>query len=63
MEEKVPPKKARQGRQGLPVLMVLVGGLLLAAIAWGIAELYGNSIDERQPVETQKSTDLPLEAD
>lgn len=38
--------KARQGRWGAQVLMVLVGGLLLAAIAWFIAEQYGEVIEE-----------------
>ncbi|MCO5091951.1 hypothetical protein [Bosea sp. (in: a-proteobacteria)] len=28
------PVEARQGFLGLPVLMVLIGGLVLAAIAW-----------------------------
>jgi cytoskeletal protein RodZ len=41
MTSNIPENKARQGGLGRPVLVVLVGGLLLAAIAWGIAELYG----------------------
>lgn len=39
------PTEARQGRQGSPVLKVLIGGLVLAALAWGIAEFYGESVD------------------
>jgi hypothetical protein len=39
-------KEARQGLLGKPVLMVLIGGLLLAAIAWGVAEIYGESTDD-----------------
>lgn len=38
--------KARQGRWGAQVLIVLVCGLLLAAIAWFIAEQYGEVIEE-----------------
>lgn len=38
--------KARQGRRGYQVLLVLVGGLLLAAVAWGAVEIYGEMIDQ-----------------
>jgi hypothetical protein len=37
--------KARQGRWGTQVLMVLIGGLLLASIAWYAAENYGEAIE------------------
>ncbi|MGH6858926.1 MAG: hypothetical protein ACRECY_01640 [Phyllobacterium sp.] len=37
--------EARQGLLGRPVLVVLVCGLILAAVAWGIAEIYGESTD------------------
>lgn len=62
MNDKVPPKKARQGREGLPVLLVLLGGLVLAAVVWVIVEIYGVFIDERQPVESPQSTEeVPIE--
>lgn len=38
--------RARQGRRGVPVLMVLVGGLILVAIVWAIVELYGEVIQD-----------------
>lgn len=38
-------KETRQGPLGKPVLLVLVGGLLLALVAWGGAELFGESTD------------------
>lgn len=41
MREKLPENKARQGRTGFPVLIVLIAGLILAAIAWWGAEIYG----------------------
>ncbi|MBZ9763941.1 hypothetical protein LB553_24085 [Mesorhizobium sp. CA8] len=41
MADDIPEKKARQGGRGLPVLAVLICGLVLAIIAWGIAEMYG----------------------
>ncbi|WJH41846.1 hypothetical protein N7E02_16525 [Aliirhizobium terrae] len=33
--------EARQGRKGTPVLKVLVAALILAALAWGGAEWWG----------------------
>lgn len=36
---------ARQGRYGKPVLAVLVSALVLAMMAWGAAEIWGESID------------------
>ncbi|HEV7417404.1 hypothetical protein [Tianweitania sediminis] len=46
MEKKVQPEKARQGKLGRPVLLVLVCALVLLAIAWFIAEQYGQAIDD-----------------
>lgn len=40
------PVEARQGLLGKPVLMVLIGGLLLAALAWAVAGSYGEAIDD-----------------
>lgn len=40
--------EARQGRRGKPVLMVLVGGLVLAMIVWGGVEMWGESIDRME---------------
>ena len=52
-ERPIEPEKVRQGRWGYQVLMVLVGGLVLAAIAWAAAEFYGESIDPPAPVTEQ----------
>jgi hypothetical protein len=41
--------KARQGHWGRRVLLVLIAALLLAAAAWGAAELYGRAIAPSQP--------------
>ena len=43
-------KEARQGPLGKPVLLVLIGGLLLAVIAWGGAELFGESTDNKATI-------------
>lgn len=52
MTKVVPTDKARQGRWGWQVLMVLVGALFLAALAWWAAETYGEAIDPPAPQET-----------
>ncbi len=57
MEKKVEPEKARQGKLGQPVLIVLICGLLLAAIAWFGSEMFGQAIDPQDenapPASTQ----------
>lgn len=45
MTEPLPPKKARQGRKGVPVLIVLIAGLILAMGAWWVVEYYGTAIE------------------
>ena len=42
-ETKVSATDARQGRPGFPVLKVLVAGIVLAFIAWGVAEIWGQA--------------------
>jgi len=42
--------EARQGSFGKPVLIVLLSGLLLAFVAWGAVEWWGESLDvDRKP--------------
>jgi hypothetical protein len=41
----VPEDKARQGRWGRHGLRILIAGLILALIAWGVAEIYGVMIE------------------
>jgi hypothetical protein len=63
MSEPLPPKKARQGRRGVPVLIVLVAGLILAMGAWWIAEYYGAAItppDSQQVGDPQQPSARPL---
>ena len=45
MTKVVPTDKARQGRAGWQVQVVLICALLLAAAAWWGAEIYGEAID------------------
>ena len=45
MEKTVSTDKARQGRLGRPVLVVLVVALLLAMAVWAGLEMWGEQID------------------
>ncbi|MHA6645076.1 hypothetical protein [Mesorhizobium sp. A623] len=49
MTKIIPGQKARQGGRGLRVLWVLIIALVLATIAWGAAEFYGETIDNTTP--------------
>jgi uncharacterized RDD family membrane protein YckC len=49
--QKLPADKARQGRWGGRVLMILVVALVLAAIAWWAAEIYGVAIEPTNPMD------------
>ncbi len=42
-ERTISATEARQGRKGLPVLKILIAGLILVFIAWGVAELWGQA--------------------
>jgi hypothetical protein len=48
-------KEARQGPLGRPILRVLIGGLLLAVAAWGAAEMFGESTDDRATITNQET--------
>lgn len=45
VDEPMSPTEARQGRTGRPVLIVLVAGLILALLAWGAAEWWGQATE------------------
>jgi hypothetical protein len=49
--------EARQGSWGRQVFLVLVAGLLLAMLAWGAVEIWGENIDDNA---TQSSVTVPL---
>jgi len=50
MAPQLPETKARQGRRGTPVLIVLIAALILGGIVWIIAEIYGLAIRPANPV-------------
>jgi hypothetical protein len=51
MERKISTEKARQGRWGVRVLLILVCALVLAGVVWLGVEMYGRSLAE-QPAAT-----------
>ena len=57
MPDRLNPQEARQGKKGRPVLMVLIAGLILAALAWGAAELFGEASDPEQPANEEAAPD------
>jgi hypothetical protein len=44
MDKKIEPVKARQGRWGMHVLIILVCSLILAGIVWFGVEIYGQHL-------------------
>lgn len=50
------PTEARQGMLGRPVLYVLVIGLILAMLAWAVAEFWGMAIDTQTPSDATQVT-------
>lgn len=61
MNDETSANRARQGRRGLPVLIILIAALILLGIGWVLIEFYGIGLDERQPVETTPSSDIPVD--
>ncbi len=56
MTKIIPENKARQGRWGWHGLRILIAAMLLAFIAWGIAEIYGQKIDPNTPASQGEPT-------
>jgi hypothetical protein len=44
LEKKVPAVKARQGRWGMQILIILICALILAGIVWIGVEVYGEHL-------------------
>jgi hypothetical protein len=62
MAERIPPNRARQGRWGTQVLLVLVIALALAGTVWLGLEFYGEAIDSEsagQPGAVQPNITQP----
>ena len=54
--------EARQGFLGRPVLMVLIAGLVLVFLAWGGAEIFGESTDNDAATQVEENTPANNEA-
>lgn len=61
MVKRIPANKARQGRRGTQVLLVLVVGLALAGAAWLGLEFYGGAIDTRSADQPGAVQEVPVE--
>lgn len=48
MRKTIPGNKAKQGRWGGRILIVLIAALTLTAISWAVAEFYGEAIESGQ---------------
>lgn len=57
------PTEARQARRGTPVLIVLIAGLVLAVLAWGAAEWWGESTAPPADQTTKPPAGNPAPAD
>lgn len=62
-EEPMTATEARQGSYGRPVLIVLLGGLLLAMILWIPAEWWGNASAPDNPANEAPATTAPSPAE
>ncbi len=45
MNKELDPNKAKQGRSGWQVLVILVAAIVLLMIGWWFVEIYGQAID------------------
>lgn len=48
MTKIIPEEKAKQGRSGYRILMILIASLLLLSVGWFAVETYGDAIETPQ---------------
>lgn len=53
MAKEITPQKARQGRRGTRVLLILIVGIILALLAWWGVEVYGEHLAKQSPATEQ----------
>lgn len=59
-EKELPAREAKQGRMGRRVLAILVIALVLTAIAWALADMWGSrEASQTPPMTTQDQTSTP----
>ncbi|MCX2696892.1 MULTISPECIES: hypothetical protein [Ochrobactrum] len=49
------PDEARQGREGKPVLIILLISLVAAAVVWVLVEIFGSVIAPEVPSNSERS--------
>ncbi|KAB0538215.1 hypothetical protein KHQ08_00890 (plasmid) [Pseudochrobactrum algeriensis] len=54
--KEIPPQKARQGQKGRPVLIVLISSMIIVALVWFGAEIYGSYISESESIMDSNTT-------
>ena len=59
MTNNIPTDNARQGRSGTHLLYILVAGLILAGLAWGVAEFYGEQAKTPSTQQPAKASSPP----
>ncbi|ASV83225.1 hypothetical protein CES85_4004 [Ochrobactrum quorumnocens] len=53
--KQVSPREARQGREGKPVLIILLVSIAAAAVVWFLVEIFGNVIAPDVPSNSEGS--------
>lgn len=53
--KQVSPREARQGREGKPVLIILLVSLAAALVVWFLVEVFGNVIAPDVPSNSEGS--------
>lgn len=59
MQKEISETRARQGRKGYPVLVVLLVSLALLCAVWFAVEMYGSSIETPQTQTGPSGTSEP----
>lgn len=58
MVKTISTDKARQGHTGRHLLIILICGLVLAFVIWGLVEIYGKLIEPANPSAAAIETSL-----
>ncbi|RLQ88215.1 hypothetical protein [Notoacmeibacter ruber] len=65
MNEKIQSTEAKQGRRGLPILMIMIVSIALALIVWFFVAIYGQAIapeeDGTATISEQSNGDLTVQ--
>ncbi len=59
MPKQISQQDAKQGRRGTHVLYILVAALILAGVAWMVAEGFGEATDPTNPGQPEPAQPAP----